>query len=102
MRGSWEAICTGMLGECGIRLSISIQKEQVSSQLMFGSEIQANTLAVVAAGSWYIWHPDGDASRAWPGKDPCKLFCDDCVPQEPVRKGPNRQSRKCWPLSSSS
>ena len=95
MSGSWEAICTELLGEHRVGLSISIQKEQVSSQLTFGSEMQAKTFAVVTAGGWHIWYPDGDASGAWPWKDPHKLVCEDFVPQEPGRKEPNRQIMKC-------
>lgn len=64
MRGSWEAICTEMLGEHCVSLDIASQKEQVSSYHTFASEIQANTPAVVDAGSWHMWHPSGDSQQS--------------------------------------
>lgn len=50
---------------------------------------------MVAAGSWHIWYPEGEPSRAWPWKDPHELVYEDFVPQEPGRKELNRQIMRC-------
>lgn len=36
----------------------------MSSYHTFASEIQANTPAVVAAGSWHMWHPSGGSQQS--------------------------------------
>lgn len=65
MRGSWDAVCTELLGEHGVRLGSTAQKKQVSSHLTFGSEIQANDpvwwLLEAGTSGTYLEIP----SRAW-------------------------------------